>query len=79
MKAASPLLLYTSENLILILACMLSKLRKAWSLANAVLKSLALAKDQTQRDLQQSYLMRAEMETEKLRALIEEIAKDVKK
>jgi hypothetical protein len=57
----------------------LSKLGKAWSLANAVLKSLALAKQQTQHDLQQSYLMRAAMETEKLRALIEEIAKDVKK
>jgi len=58
---------------------MLSKLRKAWSLANAVLKSLAVAKEQTQRDLQRSYLMRAAMETEKPRALIEEIAKDVKK
>ena len=58
---------------------MLSKLRKAWSLANAALKSLALAKEQTQRDLQQSYLMRAAMETEKLKALIEEIAKEIKK
>jgi hypothetical protein len=44
--------------------------------ANAVLKFSLSPK--TQR-LQQSYLMRAAMETEKLRALIEEIAKDVKK
>jgi len=59
------------------LSCVLAQ--ESWSLANAGLKSLTLAKDQTHRDLQQSYLMRAATETEKLRALIEEIAKDVKK
>jgi hypothetical protein len=58
---------------------MLSKLRQAWSLANAVSKSIALAKEQTQRDLRESYIMRAALEVEKLRALIEEIARDIKR
>jgi hypothetical protein len=58
---------------------MLSKLRAAWTLTKALAKSIKLAKEQTQRDLQQSYLMRAEMETEKLKALIEEIAREIKK
>jgi len=71
--------LSTTENLSAILRDMLSELRKAWSLTNLVLKFLTLAKGQPQRDLQQSYLMRAAMETEKLKALIEEIAKEVKK
>ncbi len=57
---------------------MLSKLRKAWSLANAVSKTISLAKKETQRDLRESYIMRAAMEVEKLKGLIEEIAKEVK-
>ena len=58
---------------------MLSKLREAWVLTNALSKSIRLAKEKTQRDLQQAYLIRATLEAEKLRALIEEIAKEVKK
>jgi hypothetical protein len=58
---------------------MLSKLREAWALANAVSKSLARAKKETQRDLQHAFMMKAEMENENLKALLEEIAKEVKK
>ncbi len=58
---------------------MLSKLREAWSLANTVGKSIKLASEQTARDLRQSYMMRAALEAEKLKHLIEEIAKEVKK
>ncbi len=57
---------------------MISKLRVAWALTNALSKSIKLAQEQTQRDLRQSYLMRASMEAEKLKALIEKIAKEVK-
>ena len=46
---------------------------------NALAKSIKLAKEQTQCDLQQSYLMRAAMEAEKLKILIEQIAKEIKK
>ena len=53
----------------------LSKLRAAWALTNALDKSIKLAKEQTQRDLQQSYLMRAALEAKKLKTLIEELAK----
>jgi hypothetical protein len=38
-----------------------------------------LAQEQTQRDLQQSYLMRAALEAEKLKTLIEEIARQIQK
>ena len=58
---------------------MLSQLRAAWALTNDLSKSIKLAKEQTQRDLQESYLMRAAMEAKKLRTLIEEIAKGVEK
>lgn len=58
---------------------MLSKLRAAWKLSDDLVKSIKLAKDQTQRDLQQSYLIRAAMEAEKLRTLIEDIAQELKK
>jgi len=71
--------LFTTENPTAILPNILSRLRRAWSLANALCKSLALAKNETQRDLQQSYIMRAMIEAEKLRAEIEELARDVKK
>jgi hypothetical protein len=57
---------------------MLSKLRVAWSLTNALGKSIKLAKAQTQRDLQQSDLMRAAMEAENSK-LIEEIARQIQK
>jgi len=57
---------------------MLSKLRQAWSLANAVSKSISLAKKETQRDLRESYIMRAAMEAERLKGLIEEIAREIK-
>ena len=57
---------------------MLSQLRAAWALTNAIGKSIKLAKEQTQRDLQESYLIRAAMEAEQLKALIEQIAKRVK-
>ena len=56
---------------------MLSKLRKAWSLANALSKTIALAKKETQRDLRESYIMRAAMEAERLKGLIEEIAREI--
>jgi hypothetical protein len=56
---------------------MLSNLRAAWALTNALSKSIKLAQEQTQRDLQQSYLMRAALEAEKLKALIEKLAKEV--
>jgi hypothetical protein len=58
---------------------MLSNLRAAWALTNALAKSIKLAQEQTQRDLQQSYLMRAAMEAEKLRVLIEQLANEIKK
>jgi hypothetical protein len=58
---------------------MLSNLRAAWALTNALAQSIKLAKEQAQRDLQQSYLMRAAMEAEKLRVLIEQIANEIKK
>jgi len=45
----------------------------------AVTKSIKLAKEQTQRDLQQAYLIRAASEVDKLKGLIEEIAKELKK
>jgi hypothetical protein len=57
---------------------MLSNLRAAWVLTNALSRSIKLAQEQTQRDLQQSYLMRAALEAEKLKALIEKLAKEVK-
>ena len=57
---------------------MLSNLRAAWALTNALSRSIKLAQEQTQRDLQQSYLMRAALEAEKLKALIEKLAKEVK-
>lgn len=56
---------------------MLSKLRKAWSLANALSKTIELAKKETQRDLRESYIMRAAMEAERLKGLIEEIAREM--
>jgi hypothetical protein len=56
---------------------MLSQLREAWVLVNAVCKSIRLAKEQTTGDLKQSYLMRAEMEAAKLKQLIETIAKQL--
>ena len=56
---------------------MLSKLRKAWSLANALSKTIALAKKETQRDLRESHIMRAAMEAERLKGLIEEIAREI--
>ena len=58
---------------------MLSKLRKAWLLANAVCKTMSLARKETQRDLRDSYIMRASMEAERLKGLIEEIAREIKK
>ena len=58
---------------------MLSKLRKAWSLANTVTKTISLARKETQRDLRESYIMRAAMEAERLKGLIEEIARDIKR
>lgn len=58
---------------------MLSKLRMAWKLNDDLAKSIKHAKDQTQRDLQQSYLIRAALEADKLKALIEEIGKEVKR
>jgi hypothetical protein len=58
---------------------MLSNLREAWSLANMVEKSIRLAQEQTAGDLRQSYMIRAALEVEKLKTLIEEIAKEVKK
>jgi hypothetical protein len=58
---------------------MLSQLRTAWALTNALSKSIKLAQEQTQRDLQQSYLMRAAMEADKLKTLIEQMAKEIKK
>jgi hypothetical protein len=58
---------------------MLSKLRAAWALTNALSKSIKLAQEQTQRDLQQSYMMRAALEAEKLKTLIEEIARQIQK
>lgn len=57
---------------------MLSQLRSAWVLTTALAKSIKLAQEQTQRDLQQSYLMRAAMEAEKLKLLIEQMAKEIK-
>jgi len=58
---------------------MLSKLRQAWTLAKDANRSIKRAKDCTERDLKESYLMRAAEQTEKLKALIEELAKELKK
>ncbi len=60
---------------------MLSQLRAAWALTNALAKSIKLAKDQTQRDSQQSYRAHeiAEMEAEKLKGPIEQMAREIKK
>jgi hypothetical protein len=58
---------------------MLSKLRKAWSLADAASKTISLAKKETQRDLRESYIMRAAMEVERLKGMIEEIAREIKR
>jgi hypothetical protein len=46
-------------------------------MANAVSKTILLAKKETQRDLRESYIMRAAMEAERLKSLIEEIAKEI--
>jgi hypothetical protein len=59
---------------------MLSQLRAAWALTNALSKSIKLAKEETQHaGLQQSYLTRAAMEAEKLKAMIEQIAREIQK
>ena len=57
---------------------MLSKLRQAWLLAKNAGRSIQRARDCTERDLKESFLMRAAEQTEKLKALIEELAKEVK-
>ncbi len=46
---------------------------------SALAKSIKLPKEQTQRDLQQSYLLRAALEVERLKALIEGIGKEGKR
>ncbi len=58
---------------------MLSKLRQAWSLAKDAGRSVQRARECTERDLKESFLMRAAEQTEKLKTLIEELAKEVKK
>ncbi len=58
---------------------MLSKLRQAWSLAKDVGRSIQRARECTERDLKESFLMRAAEQTEKLKTLIEEMAKEIKK
>ena len=57
---------------------MLSQLRTAWALTKDLSKSIQLAKEQTQRDSTAKLLDAAAMEAEKLKTLIEEIAKEVK-
>jgi hypothetical protein len=58
---------------------MLSKLRQAWWLANEAYKSILLARKREEGDLKDSYLMKAELQAEKLKSLIEEIAKEITK
>ena len=58
---------------------MLSKLRQAWTLAKDANRSIRRARECTERDLKESFLMRAAEQTEKLKTLIEEMAKEIKK
>jgi len=56
---------------------MLSKLRQAWWLANDAYQAIVAARTREEGDLKQSYLMKAELQAERLKALIAEIAKEV--
>ena len=58
---------------------MLSKLRQAWTVARDANRSIRRARESTERDLKESFLMRAAEQTEKLKTLIEEMAKEIKK
>jgi len=51
---------------------MLSKLRELWWVANDTHKSIVAARKREEGDLKQSYLMKAELQAEMLKALIEE-------
>ena len=48
-------------------------------MANDTYKSIVAARKREEGDLKQSYLMKAELQAGRLKALIEEIAKEVKK
>jgi hypothetical protein len=58
---------------------MLTKLRQAWWVANDAHKSIIQARKREEGDLKKGYLMKAEAQTERLKTLIEELAREVKK